>query len=81
MFVLLGRYSWRAQPFPRPIAEYVLPDGEEVNRRAKEVAKSIFAEADAYGDEKAKSVRKWAWMCCGKSRLDAMREMAISRAR
>jgi len=50
----------------------------EVNRRAKDVAKSIFAEADAYDDEKAKSVRKWAWMSCGKSRLDAMREMAIS---
>jgi putative DNA primase/helicase len=50
----------------------------EVNRLAKDVAKSIFAEADAYDEEKAKSVRRWAWMSCGKSRLDAMREMAVS---
>jgi P4 family phage/plasmid primase-like protien len=50
----------------------------EVNRLAKDVAKAIFMEADNYEEETAKAVRKWAWMSCGKSRIDNMREMAVS---
>src|ERR1017187_6905528 len=41
----------------------------EVNRRAKQVAEIIFAEADNYDEEKAKAVRRWACNSCNKSRL------------
>jgi putative DNA primase/helicase len=50
----------------------------EVARRAKEVAKSIFAEADGYPDEKAQGVRKWAWASCQRPRIDAMIGLAKS---
>ena len=48
-----------------------------VNRMAEEVAKSIFAEADTYEENKRQSVRKWAYRSCFHSNLEAM----VSRAK
>jgi putative DNA primase/helicase len=52
--------------------------GIEITRRAKEIARAIFAEAVSLDEEAAKRLRQWAWLSNGKARLDAMIGLAES---